>query len=502
MLLFLNIKSRALFAFPVILLLLVPHIAISQPDSLWSRTYGGLDTDVIICTRQTTDGGFISTGYSCVERNDFTQSYRDIWLFKTNSQGDVEWTRLYGFAGNDTGNWVEQTSDGGYIVGGVVRVASANASDPTLEERLFAMKTDDNGEQEWWYTYDNPSGPSVCTCIKETSEGGYIVLGAFENDVTTDVAMIKLDSQGQEEWIRNYNGTWEYYDTPHYVEQTPDNGYIITGYYAYLWTWDESSLFLMKTDETGEEEWTQYYGSDGYDIGYCVHHLDGNGYIVVGSYEHWESEQDLWLLRTDKGGNQIWSKRFGGADNDYGYNVEVTEDNHFFATGSTEMGAGGKDVYAVKVDFTGELVWQVTFGGAGDDVGGCGQQLDGRDGYIMSGYTYSFSGNDYSDGWLIRLDSDLGIENSDTDFESSLSTFPSPFSSILNIDLLLPSNTDIAVKIFGSSGRLIDTVFQGVMQQGTSSLQWTTPESTPSGCYLVHLQSGSHSITRKCVLLR
>ena len=500
MLLFLKIQKRFVFSLPVVLF--IPCIAISQPDTLWTGTYGELDTDVITCTRQTTDGGFISTGYSSVDRNDFTQSNRDVWLFKTDSQGDLQWTLLYGFADNDTGNWVEQTSDGGFIMGGVIRVASLG-SDHTSDDRLFAMKTDENGEQEWLYTYDNPSGPSVCTCVQETFDGGYIVLGAFENDVTTDVALIKLDQQGQEEWIRNYNGTPEYYDTPHFVEQTPDSGYIITGYYANVWTWEESSLFLMKIDEAGEEEWTRYYGSDGYDIGYCVHHLDGNGYIVVGSYWHWDTEQDLWLLRTDDMGNQVWSKRFGGDDNEYGHNVEVTADNYLFATGFTaSMGAGGKDVYAVKVDFTGELIWQATFGGAGNDVGSCGQQLNGIDGYIIGGYTYSFSGNDDSDGWLIRLNSDLGIETSQADSDPSLSTFPSPFSSTLNIDLFLPSSADISVEIFDSTGRLIDTVFKGEIQQGTSSLQWTAPESAPSGCYLVHLQSEAHSTTRNCILLR
>lgn len=498
---FSNRRRKILFMFPVVLLF--SSVAISQPDTLWTGTYGKANNDVIYCTRQTTDGGFISTGYSLVQRNDLSQLNQDIWLFKTNSQGDLEWDRLFGYPGDDAGNWVEQSSDGGFIVGGVVRVAPLNALEPTLVDRLFALKTDENGELQWWYAYDNPSGPSICTCIQETFDGGYIVLGAFENDVTTDVALIKLNSVGEEEWIKTYPETYLYYDTPNFIEQTPDSGFIITGLYGH-WTGDESSLFLMKTDATGEEEWTRYYGSDGFDWGSCVHHLNGNGngYIAVGTKWHWDTGYDLWLLRTDQVGNVIWSRTFGGDDNAFGSHVELTADYYFFATGCTTMGAGGKDVYAVKVDLDGELVWQATFGGDGDDVGWCGQQLEGMDGYIIGGYTSSFSEDGQADGWLIRLASDLGIENPQPSSNLTLSASPSPFSDILNIDLFLSSQADISVRIFDTTGRLISTVFQGEVAHGTSSFQWTVPDDIPSGCYLLHLQSETLSTTRNCVLLR
>jgi len=490
---FLNRHCRNLLALPVVLFFL-PQIVISQPDSLWSRTYGGIRRDLINCTRQTSDGGFISTGFYSIFWSEQDLISPDLWLLKTNSQGDIEWNRLYGISGNEAGYWVEQTSEGGYIVGGSIFEQGTG-------ERLLAMKTDENGDEEWLYSYYNPLGCSYCKCIKETFDGGYILATEFET-ILKDIVLIKLDSLGQEEWLKYYNGASFSWDTPTYIEQTPDSGYIVTGSFSDFNS-GQSSLFLLKIDESGEEEWCNYYGGDYYFSGECVHHLDGNGYIATGKYWSSYSGYDLWLLRTDEMGDTIWSKRFGGTDNDMGYNVEITSDSCFFATGYTfSMGAGEEDVYAVKVNMAGQLLWQRTFGGSERDIAFCGTQLDDN-GYIISGYTYSFSEGPLYDGWIIRLESDLGIEEAPhTEDKLSLSTYPSPFSSILSLDLLLPSNADISVKVFDPTGRLIDTVFQGAMPRGTNTLQWIPHENTPSGCYLVYLQSGIHSATDKCILLR
>ena len=467
--------------------LLIPHIAISQPDSLWSRTYGELDRDLIYCTRQTSDGGFISTGYFTSSDYPVVANSRKLWLLKTDSQGVLDWSRLYGEYSNNAGYWVEQTSDGGYIIG--------------LGFYDFqVIKTDANGNVTWSYISNESGGYSICRCVKETYDGGYILCGKVEF-LLDEILLVKLDSNGQEEWSRVFNGGSFSWDYATYVEQTPDSGFIVTGRFSDYYS-DESSLFLLKTNEIGEEEWCNYYGEDSYFSGECVHHLNGNGYIAVGKYGHPYSGYDLWLLRTDEMGNTVWSKRYGGAEDDFGTNVELTDDSCFFATGYTfSMGAGEEDVYAVKVDMTGQLLWQRTFGGTERDIGWSGEQLDDG-GYIISGYTYSFDQGPYYDGWLIRLESDLGIETPLPQDELSISTSPSPFTTDLNINLVCPSNADVSVRIFDSAGRLVDTVFQGTLQQEESTIQWIAPDETPTGCYLVNLQAGSHSITDKCVLLR
>ncbi len=120
---------RNLIFFPFLL----PLIAVSRPDSLWSRTYGELDRDLIYCTRQTSDGGFISSGYFTSNNYPVVSNSRKLWLLKTDCQGAVDWSRLYGNFSNNAGYWVEQTSDEGYIVG--------------LGYQGFqAIKTDTNGD--------------------------------------------------------------------------------------------------------------------------------------------------------------------------------------------------------------------------------------------------------------------------------------------------------------------------------------------------------------------
>lgn len=465
----------------------------SQPDSLWSRTYGGIRRDMIRCTRQTVDGGFVSTGYYSVFWNQQNLISPDLWVFKTDPQGEVEWERLYGISGEESGYWIEQTSDGGYIVGGTIFIQGTG-------QQALAMKIDEYGSEQWSYISSNPYGPSYCRCIKETSDGGYVFTAEYSVGLT-DIALVKLDSLGQEEWTRIYNGTSFSWDYPRYVEQTPDGGYILTGTFS-LFESTDSSLFLLKTDPVGEQEWCYYYGGDSYDKGGCVHHLNGNGYIALGTFYSSYSEEDLWLLRVDEDGNTMWSRRYGGASEDRGSNVELTSDNGFFATGFTfSLGSGEEDLYALRTDSDGNTIWQRAFGGPERDIGYCGAQLDDG-GYIVSGYTYSFSQGPLFDGWMIRLESDLGIDDADSSTEPSLTAHPSPFSNSLAVELQLPENCTVSLNIYDTSGRLIRSLFRGEMQRGTNSFSWLPSESTPSGCYLVHLQGEGLSLTHKCLLVR
>lgn len=467
--------------------------AFSQPDSLWSRTYGGIRRDMIRCTRQTSDGGFISTGYFSVFWTGQDLTSPDLWVLKTDSQGEIEWERLYGISGEESGYWIEQTPDGGYIVGGSVFIQGTG-------QEALAMKIDGSGNEQWSYICDNPVGSSYCRCIKRTFDGGYILAAEYEA-VVTNIVLVKLDPSGQEEWTREYNGTSFSWDYPRYVEQTLDGGYIVTGTFSDFNS-GQSSLFLLKTDEFGEEEWCNYYGGEYWDTGECVHHLNGSGYIATGTFYSSYSGRDLWLLRVDELGNTIWSRRYGGADQDRGFNLEVTEDSCYFITGYTfSMGAGEEDLYALKTDFNGQLLWQRTFGGPQRDIGYCGAQLDDN-GYVVSGYTYSFSEGPLFDGWVIRLASDLGVEETDNAPEPAILAFPLPFSNTLNVSLFLAVGSDVSVNVYDTAGRLVETLYSGYMQNGSNSIQWCPSGSIPSGCYFVHFQSGSCSLADKCILVR
>ncbi len=159
-------------------------------------------------------------------------------------------------------------------------------------------------------------------------------------------------------------------------------------------------MVLIKTDKNGEEEWYNFYGEGTYSNGSCVHYIDGWGYIVAGTTSSSMGDSDLWLVRIDETGNEVWDHLYGGTGSDHGTNVELTADSCFFATGYTmSFGAGLEDVYALKVDMNGQMIWQRAFGGPERDIAHCGEQLDDN-GYIIGGYTYSFDPGPFYDAWL------------------------------------------------------------------------------------------------------
>ena len=198
-------------------------------DSLWTKTFGGTSWDYGISVKQTTDGGYIMTG--------FTWSFaittgHDVWLIKTDSIGNTSWTKTYG---SGMGNSVQQTNDGGYIICG-------NNSDVLL------IKTDENGNEQWSKNFggiEYDSGESV----QQTTDGGYIVCGMTGSfgDTLGDVWLLKTDYQGDTLWTQTFGGIG--YEKGYSVQQTTDGGYIISGETSS--NVQSVDVYLIKTDGNG-----------------------------------------------------------------------------------------------------------------------------------------------------------------------------------------------------------------------------------------------------------
>jgi predicted secreted protein len=361
------------------------------PLEQWNRTFGGADDEWGSSAQQTSDGGYIITGR--------TESYgaggRDVWLIKTDKNGNEEWKKTFGGADDDFGGSVQQTSDGGYIITGGTR------SYGTGDDDVWLIKTDKNGNEEWKKTFggaDDDWGSSA----QQTSDGGYIITGRTESYGAGgwDVWLIKTVKNGNEEWKKTFGGANN--DASFSVQQTPDGGYIITGT-TRSYGAGGCDVWLIKTDKNGKEEWEKTFGGANDDQGWSVNQTSDGGYIITGfTWSYGAGGCDVWLIKTDKNGKEEWKKTFGGADDDFGSSVQQTSDGGYIITGHTRSyGAGEEDAWLIKTDKNGKEEWEKTFGDAYYDRGNSAQQTSDS-GYMIAGVTNSYDAGG-RDVWLIKL---------------------------------------------------------------------------------------------------
>jgi hypothetical protein len=321
------------------------------------KTYGGEDVDRGYYVQQTTDGGYIITG----------ETNRDVWLIKTNSTGNIIWDKNFG---GISGNCVQQTTDDGYIIIGTTGSIGAGQYD------IWLIKTDTTGNEEWNKTFGGLYNDRGYSC-QQTTDDGYIITGVTESFGAgdEDAWLIKTDSTGSEEWNRTFGGTED--DDGRYVQQTTDGGYIVTGQ-----TWSFSINFnaawLIKTDNTGNIEWnrTFEYGNL-LNEGNCVQQTTDGGYIITGETRKYP-DQEVWLIKTDSAGNKIWEEIFP-YNYVIGYSVRQTSDGGYIVTGTYD-GLTSNRVYLIKTNSAGNEEWYKNYKGEGF----CVQQTT-DDGFIITG---------------------------------------------------------------------------------------------------------------------
>jgi hypothetical protein len=347
------------------------------PSWEWVKTFGGSNDDWGSSVQQTSDGGFILVGTT----TSFGAGGFDVWLIKTDADGNKLWEKTFGGIRDDRGHSVQQTSDGGFILLGWTESFDAREAD------VWLVKTDASGNIEWDRTFggsDRDKGSSV----QQTSDGGFILVGYTESFGAgwADVWLIKTDADGNKLWEKTFGGSG--LDSGSSVQQTSDGGFILVGYTTSFGA-GGFDVWLIKTDADGNKLWEKTFGGSGRDWGSSVQQTSDGGFILVG-YTTSFGAGDVWLIKTDANGNKQWDRTFGGSDWDEGWSVQQTSDGGFIIVGWTwSFGAGGPDVWLIKTDANGNKQWDRTFGGSDWDEGYSVQQTsDG--GFIIVGSTESF----------------------------------------------------------------------------------------------------------------
>jgi hypothetical protein len=387
--------------------------SVGASAELWSQTCGGTEDDIAYSLVATSDGGYIMTGYT----GSFGAGGTDVWLVKTDGEGNMVWNRTYGGSNSEAGLSVQQTEDGGYIVAGHtgwLEELPYDKSDPfymipanrphEFHFDAYLVKTDGDGNLLWNRTYSS-EGDDYGHSVKQTSDGGYVITGytrAFgisggDSD-DYDVWLFKTDENGDVEWSRTYGGAQN--DRGESVQQTSDGGYIIAGEKG-------GDFWLIKTDSNGYVTWNKTYGGNGGDHGVSLIQASDGGYAIAGYTSSFGAgDNDGWLVKTDPDGDMKWNYTYGGSESDIFWAVQQTVDVGYIMAGNTRsFGIGVFGIssgWLVKTDGDGNLLWNRTYGGeVADGARSVVETSDG--GYVFAGSTSSIGAGN-SDFWLVKTD--------------------------------------------------------------------------------------------------
>lgn len=360
---------------------------------LWSDTFGGTGDDCFSAVQQTSDGGFILAGY--------TQSWGnggyDGWVVKLDSSGNQVWSRTFGGTQSDYLMSIQQTSDDGYIVAGWEKSWGNGNAD------AWVIKLDSNGTKVWSNTFGGASG-DYFYAVRQTGDGGYIAAGIEQSwgYGYTDGWVVKLDSNGTKSWSRIFGGSMG--DQLLSLRLTADGGYVAAGRVG-SWGNGGYDGWVLKLDSTGSKTWSSTFGGTEWDELDSVQQTADGGFIVAGKELSWgQGDYDGWVMKLDSTGTKTWSSTYGGTQYDWLESVQQTADGGFIVAGrESSWGMGGFDGWLLKLGSGGSTTWSRVFGGTAEDRLQSVQQTT-DEGYIVAGAQESWGAGSL-DGWVKRLDS-------------------------------------------------------------------------------------------------
>jgi hypothetical protein len=491
-----NKKVFSFLTFIGIWFLGISTIYCQSPDTLWTKTFGGDSTDVGLSIQQTSDTGFILVGYT----RSFGAGNSDVYLIKADQDGNELWTKTYGGGADDYGNSVQETSDGGFIIVG------ETWSYGTWDADVFLIKTDAAGETLWTKKYSDST--SECGySVKQLPDSGFIIVGArfFAVDGHYDVLLIRTEMNGDTIWTKTYGGPYE--DIGYSVQLTTEGGFIITGRTSSFGSGGED-VYLLKTDSVGNIIWQNAYGGVNSDFASEVQLVLNTGYILIGETNSFgASGREFYVVRVDDSGDSLWTRTYGGMQLERGYSIDQTANGGYVMTGMTESFGSYVDIWVVRINEFGDTVWTKAWGGDEIEYGhSIKQTLD--TGYVICGKSNSFGAGNF-DVYLVKIETDVSISeqrsNETTKDIISLKCFPNPFSERTELRLFVgnkeANNKTIELKIYGLSGKLIESSYLNATENSICTFWWDgkdyNAKEVPSGIYYAKIVVGNVILTKK-----
>lgn len=463
----------------------------TAPSIQWQRAYGGSEADRFESIQSTTDGGYIFAGSTFSKDGDITNNHgkRNAWVVKADPKGVIQWEKCFGGSLYDLATSIRKTSDGGYIFVGITT--------PTEKDHgaadCWIVKLDHNGNIQWQKSLGGSNADNALD-VQQTSDGGYIVAGttySVDGDVSgnhglNDFWIVKLDPTGNIQWQKCLGGSST--EEANSIRQTSDGGYIIAGSIGDAADGDITQTYgffdwwIVKLDALGNIQWQKTFGGPNPDVAKSIQQTKDGGYIAAGIYGKTFMDSDIWIIKLSSTGDTQWQKFFGGSKLEIAKSIQQTSDNGYFIAATSNSkdpqimdNQSDLNYLVIKTDDIGNLQWQKSLGGTGNDLVFSAIQTQDN-GYLIAGVSDSndgdVSGNHgtqsgdnenpnylYHDAWIVKLGPDpfkKPEESPVTKPKLSPILYPNPASDFIYVDRL-PIDFPTEIIITDMAGRKIFT---------------------------------------------
>jgi hypothetical protein len=443
------------------------------PDSLWMHHYGGTDKELGFDAIEGDPGTYYLVG----KTKSFSNGGFDAYILKVDNNGGIIWEKHYGDYLDEQIVSICPALYGGYVMTGYT-TSNENSAE------IWLLWIDDEGDSLWTKTYGNYTSDQGYF-IRPNVDQGYTMTARLSVYLMGDqIYLLKIDQAGDTIWTKIYGGSNQ--DYGHAVIQTSDGGYIVAGRTYASYTPESGDAWVLKTDANGDTIWTKKYGGEDEDIFYCVLETE-DGYLFTGQTRSFGPGYiNVYAVKTDYEGDTIWTNTYGGDVAQYCYALHETENGNYTLCGYSSSFSAENDVYMLEIDTHGNMIWQDHWGvTAGDEyVYGCRPTSDG--GYIITGWTSYYGGWD-DELFALKLGESSGLEEG-VHTNYFLSVSPNPCRSWTNIHLDVPSNMAASLRVYNSLGSCIYTFFENRLIKDEMDVEWDISRF-PAGIYFIRLET-------------
>jgi hypothetical protein len=370
----------------------------------WAKTFGGSREDDANSIIETPDGGYAVLGYTLSNDGDITDKTStdaDFWVFKIDPEGTMQWSKTFGGSADDRGTKIINTTDGGFAIIGYTRSNDGDVSHNNGFYDFWLLKLDTTGSMQWEKTYGF-SGNDQGQAIIQTTDGGFFLTGFMDFDGRAaqqrdlnksgnrhgvgEFWGIKTDASGNESWNQYFGGTDN--DRAYDVVQTSDGGFIMVGNtesdnFDITNPFGSYDYWAVKVDAAGNLMWQKNYGGSEIEIAYSITKTNDGNYLILGDTRSSDNQvtnpkgnADAWLIKINDNGDLLWQKSYGGSQFDTGRNIIEKPDGDLIIFGTSRSNDqdvnnnyGQSDYWLVLASPTGDIIFEKNYGGSALDFG-------------------------------------------------------------------------------------------------------------------------------------